>query len=187
MRSEEHRLCPKLLVTVRTGKDSRGIEEIADALFAYDPRVEVISTKFRGVLLVYTDLSPDDAFKILITTPPSVAERIVRVDTCVKTDLKAISNAVLKLVSNYSFETFYVDCVRRGRYVRSSHEVEKYVGALIVSKLKKRVCIPCADIVIKVEIVDDITLISIMKPKEDKSFKKRIIFLESKTQLSSKF
>ena len=176
MRSEVHKLCPKLLVTVRTGKDSRGIEEIADALFIHDPNVKVVSTKFRGVLLVYTDLSSSDAFKILSTTPPSVAERIVRVDTCVKTDLESISNAVLKLVSNYSFETFYVDCIRRGRYVESSHEVEKYIGAVIVSKLKKHVCISCADIIIKIEIVDDITLISIMKPGEDKSFKKRIRF-----------
>ncbi|RLG89389.1 MAG: hypothetical protein DRO15_00565 [Thermoprotei archaeon] len=174
MRSEVHKLCPKLLVTVRTGKDSRGIEEIADALFPYDPQVKVATTRFKGVLLVYTNLTPHDAFRILNMTPPSVAERIVRVDTCVKTDLETISNAVLKLLPNYSFETFYVDCIRRGRYVKSSHEVEKCVGAMIVSKLGKRVCISCADIAVKIEIIDDLTLISIMKPEEDRIFKKRI-------------
>lgn len=157
--------CPKLLITCPHGREERAIEEIMDILMVEDLNVECEKSKFPGVVLVYTSLDPLKAAKMLYEKPTSYIFRIVPVFKCVKTDIENIVNECLNLAVKYmkSKCRFYVDCIRRGRRVSSSVEVERKVGIAIAERLKCTVDFENPDYIVKVEVVDEITCISILK------------------------
>lgn len=53
---------PKLIVTCRSSNVKLCEQEIGNVIFARDPHVRIERTKYMGVLLVYTTLSPEKAY-----------------------------------------------------------------------------------------------------------------------------
>ncbi|HID72624.1 TPA: hypothetical protein EYP38_01670 [Candidatus Micrarchaeota archaeon] len=72
---------PKLLVTSPVGKESWAEVEVGNALFHGDPRVKVEKAAFPGVLLVYTSLSAEEAFKLVRKQYLAFVNRVVPVHT----------------------------------------------------------------------------------------------------------
>jgi len=158
----------KLVVTTPVSKEEQAINEIIDILLALDENIKVEKTKYPGVILVYSSLNPHELARILYTTPTSTIIRIVPCDICVKTSLENIIKAAVTLANGiFSKETkFMVDCIRRGRKVKSSVEVEQYTGWEIIKRYGSKVSLRNPDYIIKVEIVDEIACVSLLKPNE---------------------
>ncbi|MCD6428817.1 MAG: hypothetical protein J7L12_04300, partial [Desulfurococcales archaeon] len=77
---------PNYVVTVKFGKEDFSARELGDAIFPYDSNVLVVKTKFKGVLLLYTNLSFPELLRVLAVFPPAYVERIVKVDFCCPVD-----------------------------------------------------------------------------------------------------
>lgn len=158
----------KLVITTPAGKEDQAINEVIDILLSLDENVKVEKTKYPGVIVVYSSLNPHDLARILYTSPTSTIIRIVPCDICVKTSIKSIVKAVLNLTEKVfnSNIKFMVDCIRRGRKVESSLDVEKYVGWEIVRKYGSKVSFSKPDYIVKIEVIDEITCIALLKPDE---------------------
>lgn len=159
---------PKLVITCPHGKEQRAIEEVMNILLPKDINAQCVQSKYPGVLLVYTKLEPKQAALILRGNPTSVIFKIVPCEVCVETSLNNIVDAAIELARKYDVtgKRFYVDCTRRGRRVESSLTVEKYVGYALTRNLNCKVDMENPDFIVKVEIVDEIACIAIMKPYE---------------------
>lgn len=55
---------PALIVTCKTGAVEQCIHEVGNTLFHKDQNVRIERTKYEGVLLVYTSLGPERAYKL---------------------------------------------------------------------------------------------------------------------------
>ena len=77
-----HKPTPNYVVTVKFGKEDFSARELGDAIFPYDTSVSVVKTRFKGVLLLYTNLSFAELLRILAAFPPAYVERIVKIDFC---------------------------------------------------------------------------------------------------------
>jgi len=158
----------KLVITTPVGKEEQAANEVIDILLPLDENIEVRKTKYPGVILVYSSYNSHELAKELYNTPTSTIIRIVPCDICVETSLENIVKAVVELVKGIFNENikFKVDCIRRGRRVKSSMEVEQYTGWEIIKRYKSKVSLRNPDYIVKVEIVDEITCIGLLKPNE---------------------
>lgn len=160
--------CPKLLVTAYTGKAKAAIRELSDLIYIYDNQAEIFETRYRDVILVYTKADTGKIYNLIRRRTPTGVARVVKVQSCVEARPDRISEEAIKLFEGYRGSKFYVDCVRRGRAIRSSWELEKYVGAKILERGLGKVDFEDPDIVVKIEIIDSLALISIMDKYGDK-------------------
>ena len=160
--------CPKLLITTGKGKERQAIEEVVNILFEYDSEAYGVKTVFDGVVLVYTSLDPKFALNVVKKKPTSVIFKVVPLEACVKTSLESIVHKGLELARKYISEgdTFIVDCIRRGRLVQSSVVVERALGKIIAEKLGGIVSFKNPKYIVRVEIVGEITGISVLKRDE---------------------
>ena len=55
---------PTLLVTCRAGNEDWCVEEIGNVLFEHDPEVEIVKTKYPGLIIVYSKIDPSRAYSI---------------------------------------------------------------------------------------------------------------------------
>jgi tRNA(Ser,Leu) C12 N-acetylase TAN1 len=153
---------PKLLVTAYTCKAKTVIREMEDLLYIYDPSARIVESKFKDVILVYTEIDAVELLKLIRRRTPTGMARAVKIDACVDTDPDKIALKVIELFERCKGSRFYVDCRRRGRRIKSSWELEKYVGAKIVSNNLGRVSFRDPECIIRLEVVDEVTLISII-------------------------
>lgn len=162
------RRCPKLLVTSPHGKEKRAIEEVFNILFSKDQNVYCEATLYPGVILIYTSLDSRAAARAIREHVTSYVFRVVPVDYCTETSISNILNAISSVLRDkIGYEKrFYVDCTRRGRRVSSSLYVERTIGGFIVENFKCRVDFSNPDFIVKIEIVGDLTCISILSPSE---------------------
>lgn len=160
--------CPKLLVTTGKGKEKQAIEEIVNILFEYDNGAYGEKTVFDGVVLIYTSLEPKDAIEIIRKKPTSVIFKVIPIEMCVKTSLEEIVDKALELAKEYisKGDTFMVDCIRRGRLIQSSVIVEKTLGKEIVEKIGGIVSFRNPKYIIRIEIIGELTGISVLKRSE---------------------
>lgn len=160
--------CPKLLITTSKGKEKQAIEEVVNILFEHDSEAYGAKTEFDGVVLVYTSLEPKQALNIIKKKPTSVIFKVVPIEACVKTSLENIVRKALEIARNRIFkgDTFVVDCIRRGRLVQSSVIVERTLGKAIVEELGGIVSFKNPKYIVRVEVVGEITGISVLKRDE---------------------
>jgi len=158
----------KLVITTPAGKEDQAINEVIDILLPLDENIRVEKTKYPGVIVVYSSLNSHDLARVLYNSPTSTIIRIVPCDVCVETSIESIIKAVLNLTEGVfnSNTKFMVDCIRRGRRVKSSLDVEKYVGWEIVKRYGSKVSFSKPEYIVKVEIIDEITCIALLKPDE---------------------
>lgn len=160
----------RLVVTAKVGKEERARRELEDLLYRIDPGVRVIQTRYRDVLLVFSSIDSTRIFEEVRRTPPYSVARAVRIDKCCKPGVEDIVRACIELGRTMlsGKERLRVECVKRGSAIQSCRAVEITVGISM-----ERAGLATADPrnpsrVIKIEVIDDLACIGIIRPGEDK-------------------
>ncbi|MEM4695818.1 MAG: hypothetical protein QW170_00975 [Desulfurococcaceae archaeon] len=91
---------PIILVTCKVGSEDWCIEEIGNVLYPYDNSVEVIKTKYRGLLIAYSKLSAYEAYKLLLTREYGFVRNIIPIMITVPFDENLLYNKVKEVVKN---------------------------------------------------------------------------------------
>lgn len=73
-------LKPVLLVTCRVGSENWCIEEIGNVVFPVDPGVEIVKTKYPGLLIVYSNLDSRSVYERSLKSEYGFVENIIPVE-----------------------------------------------------------------------------------------------------------
>ncbi|BBD72572.1 RNA methyltransferase [Sulfodiicoccus acidiphilus] len=119
---------PKLLATTLAGKSSRCVREVLNSIMPRDPEVEVTEV-CQNVLVVRSNLLPNEVYGTLRAAPPSCLARAYPVHTLAPLNEVEAIRASLELVGKYQ-GTFLVDCVNRGAKV-DCRQVEMGIGMML--------------------------------------------------------
>ena len=159
---------PKLLLTVKNNKNNKCILEILNRLYLkdLDAKAEEI---LQNVILVFTKLSPIVSYGLLISAPPSCLAKIYPIDLVIhSTDEKVIIEKVVEYIKGISpkvFESFYVDCYKRGINL-DCREIEIGIGLGLRGFAKTDFKNP--DKVVVVNVVRDTAYLSIIRKGQEK-------------------
>jgi len=77
---------PVLLVTCRTGHDELCMNEVGDVIFGVDDRVVVEKTGFPGLLIVYSCIGVEKAYRRAVHREYGFVENIIPVHCIISTD-----------------------------------------------------------------------------------------------------
>lgn len=114
-------------------------------------------------------MDPADAVKILRSTPTTAVSKVVPIESVVRTRLDSILEKVLILAAGKvkSGDSFAVRCDVRGRkYIKSKEDLIDKISEQIVENLDLSPDGQDPDWVVQVEVVDENTGVSILKPHE---------------------
>jgi len=155
----------KLLATCATGKEEQAEVELLDALLRRDRTAEVVRPGFPGVLLVRSSLQPDEAYQLVRSMEMAYVRSVVPLHAVVPARPDAIREACLRLARGVLGPgvRFAVRCRRRGRAIRSGHELEVAVGAALREATGAQVDLEEPDVVVRIEVVGEIAGISIQR------------------------
>ena len=164
--------CPAAIATTYTSKTSRGVKELRNILFPYDPDARVEASRHPDVILIYTRIPKDLIKKIVSAMRPSAVARLVVADKCIKISrenyFSQIIEACIDLASRNTLDSFYVDCRSRGDVVESCRLLEIEIGRLLEARGLGKVSFKNPSRVLRIEVIDDVALISLMNPSEDR-------------------
>jgi len=144
---------PVLLITCRVGNEDWCIEEIGNVLFQKDPEVNVVKTRYPGLLLVYSNLNVEKAYKQALSYEYGFVENIIPVHYMINFN-ESIPNDILNLLEPNS--RVKVKVRLRGLRGYSSIIWKRIIEIL---KTKNIVHSPDSNICLYVEGVDDIIYI----------------------------
>mgnify|MGYP000594125688 CR=1 FL=1 len=178
--------CPKIIVTAKAGKEAKVKEELEDLLYKLDPNILIKKTGYRDLLEIFSDVNADKLFQEIIERPPYASIRAVKVDLCINAEIKKIIDAcieLLKRIPKQGERKIRVECSKRGSYVESCKAIEIAVGTAIERSELAKIDLKKPTDVIKIEIIDDLAYIGIMRPGSDKLHKiDRILYERSQSQ-----
>lgn len=106
---------PSLIVTCRTSNIKQCIHEIGNVIFPQDPSILIQESSFKGVLLLYTSISPEKAYVIASNREYGYVENIIPVYCVLK---NPISESELKECLSRIVKYPYVKLKVRSRGVR---------------------------------------------------------------------
>jgi len=151
---------PNYVVTVRFGKEDFSARELGDAIFPYDNNVQVVKTRFKGVLLLYTNLSFAELLKVLAVFPPAYVERIVKIDFCCPIDkiYECITEQLTQRRIQYG-------AVRFGRTGSLGRKLAKEIEELLMRDRKHG-----NDNILHVEPINDHVCFGVMEKDVDKFY-----------------
>jgi tRNA(Ser,Leu) C12 N-acetylase TAN1 len=152
-----------LIVTAPCGKEEAAKLEVLDCIFHADSEASFIPHGYMGLLLLKTRLSSDEAAALVRDCPTAYVHRIVPVDLMIESDLTSIIEAVLRLMPKKPSKV-RIECQRRGRFIRSSQEVESAVGSALKS-LGHEVQMRSPQTVVRIDIIGEWTTISVGPPE----------------------
>lgn len=138
------REAPKLLVTCRSTSIEMCEHEIGDVIYPRDPSVRVERSKYSGLLLVYTYLSPEKAYAITSHREYGFVENIIPVNCVLE---YPASSSVIRECLERIVKTRVVKVKVRSRGVRGiSRELFKLVMGLlsgmgVVHDTRSRTCL----------------------------------------------
>jgi hypothetical protein len=119
------------IVTTRYSKEERGSLEIGDAIYPYDPDVEVLVPDVKGVVVVKTKLEPRSLRTILRAQVFSAVEYVSYVATCSNVvelgeeAVQSLANAIRGYVEAESL------CVGKVRVPRTGTLGRGFVSSLL--------------------------------------------------------
>lgn len=121
---------------------------------------------FKGLVLVYGNLSPEEAVEKLKNIPE--IEKVLPVYAFVRADLDEIVKAGSMVAKGYIHptESFAVRCIRRGRHEFTSLEVNSVLGAKVVEEVGSRVDLSRPDRVLVVEVLGEDVAIGVVHGSE---------------------
>ncbi len=142
-------LRPVLIITCRAGSEEWCLEEIGNTLFPYDPAIKVIKTRYPGLLLVYSSLEVDRAYRIASGSEYGFIVNIIPIHYNGKLD-DEFYKAFLNLVN-------YGEKIKLKLRIRGRRGLSKLVWNRLIDILKKKNSVhdPSSTIHIYVEILDD--------------------------------
>lgn len=159
---------PKLLLTVKNNKNNRCIIEILNRLYLKDLNAKAEEV-IQNVILVFTTLSPTVSYGLLISAPPTCLAKIYPIDLVIySTNEKVIIEKVvnyIKGISPKAFETFYVECHKRGIDL-DCREIEIGIGLGLRGFAKTDFKNP--DRIVVVNVVKNAAYLSIIKKGQEK-------------------
>ncbi|MGZ7048113.1 MAG: THUMP domain-containing protein [Methanobacterium sp.] len=169
-----------LLVTIQghkdhdTGEELIGIEEIELALSSYEPVLYIKESHYPNVILVELTMDPEEAVAILKEAPTTVINKVVPIDTVVKTQIDSIleKSWVIAREKMSSGDTFVVRADLRGReYIQSKEELIETVANELIDKLDQNLDPQSLntdnpDWIVQIEVVGEDTGISVLKPHQ---------------------
>ncbi len=154
---------PKLIITALAGKGKKCSTEILDRLLIKDESVKVEEVK-QNVFLVYSKLSPLEAYGLIISAPPACMGRIFTVDKV--SSLLTIFKDAEELISSRKFKKFYVECINRGNKQADCRSIEIGIGLRMKGKLEVDYKNP--DYILFVNLIDDNVYLSLMRKGQEK-------------------
>lgn len=121
---------------------------------------------FKGLVLVYGNLSPNEAVKKLKDIPE--VEKAFPIYAFVRADMDEIIKAGSMIAKEHirPTESFAVRCVRRGRHKFTSLEVNSALGAKVVEEVGSRVDLSRPDRVLVVEVLGENAAIGVVNGSE---------------------
>lgn len=144
----------KLIVTTKPGKERVVELQVGDSIYHYDSGVRIVHTQYRGVILVYSRLSPWQAFWKVMSYPIHGVSRIIPVEVCVDTRIDTIVNALDKLLEKKGVGEVVLEVVVRGNLIDERELKDNLQRLLMAKNIKLRYR---ADYAVKVEVIDNIT------------------------------
>lgn len=156
---------PKLLLTVKKNKENKCIIEILNRIFIKDLNAKAEEI-IKNVVLLYTSLSPMEAYGLLYSAPPSCVAKIFPIEYVINSiDENEIIREVTQISKNKIRGSFYVDCYSRGIKI-NCREIEIGIGIGLRDIAKVNFSNP--DIVIVVNVVKDKAFVSYIKKGQEK-------------------
>lgn len=140
---------PVLLVTCRVSSEKWCIEEVGNVIFPIDPGVEIVKTKYSGLLIVYSSLDQRIVYEKALRSEYGFVENIIPIDIHGVFNLDFFSE-VNRLVSNN--ERIRLKLRIRGRRGYSKVVWKKLIDALAEKNVFHD---KSSNICIFVEIVDE--------------------------------
>lgn len=89
---------PILLVTCRVGSEKWCIEEIGNVIFSIDPYVEIVKTKYPGLIIVYSNMDYRVVYERVLESEYGFVERIIPIELYGSFNMEFFSE-ITKLVS----------------------------------------------------------------------------------------
>ena len=155
---------PVALAKTQLGMESVASSYIEDAI----PGCKAVPAPkgFKGLVLVYGNLSPDEAVERLKDIPE--VEKAFPIYAFVKADLDEIVKAGSTVAREHidPAESFAVRCVRRGKHEFTSLEVNSALGAKVVEEVGSRVDLSRPDRVLVVEVLGGEAAIGVVHGSE---------------------
>lgn len=152
-----------LLVTTPCGKEEAAKLEVFDCILHADSAPSLIPHDYKGLLLINTRLSSDEAAALVRNCPTAYVHQIIPVDLMIKSDLASIIGAVLQLMPKMRTKV-RIECQRRGRHIKSSQDVESAVGSALAS-IGHTVQIKSPETLVRIDIIGEWTTISVGPPE----------------------
>ncbi|MCX8169474.1 MAG: THUMP domain-containing protein [Candidatus Methanomethyliaceae archaeon] len=147
-----------LIVTAPGGKEENAKLEILDCIFPKDYEAHFVEHKYAGILILESKLSSDELAKLILNCPTAYIHKVIPVDAVVNSNPNSIIEKIKELVKNRKGKV-RVDCRRRGRRIRSSHEVEVAVGR-ILKELGYIIDLKNPEHLVIINIIDELAAIS---------------------------
>lgn len=149
---------PTYVVTVKYGKEKFAEQELGDAIFPLDPKVKILPTPHKGVLVVYTSLNHEKFMARLKAFPPATVERVVRISFCC--EHQDLTECVKKGLSETGINFSKVRPGRKGRLSK-----EKYNE---LSRLLKELASPHSRNTLLVEPINGLVCFGVVEDDADK-------------------
>lgn len=164
-----------LIITCARHLEPETEEELIDILEEFgDSDVKVSITNMSGILTAETKLDPVDAVRkikeMLLDEPWSVRYclRIIPIQKVVETKIEEIENSIVELSDQILDDETYRISIEK----RNSNASSKEIITKIADKIKNKVSLEFPDKVLLIEILGNITGISILKKSDILSIEK---------------
>ncbi|MCS7127805.1 MAG: hypothetical protein N3E36_00825 [Sulfolobales archaeon] len=102
------------IITCRPGNDALCEEEVGNALYEVDPGLLLKVTRHPGVLLLYTNIELEKAFKRLKSFEYGFVERIVPLQSIVEPKEESVIKAINELLKNLEEKSLCIKVKLRG-------------------------------------------------------------------------
>ncbi len=157
----------KLIVTTKPGKEEVVENQVGDSLYIEDMDVTVKHTKYSGVLLVYTNLSPWRAFWLVDTHPIHGASRIIVVECCTKSELNNLLQCIKSLLmKRVNDKRIGLEIAIRG-HLHNKKVIEESILKLL-KEMGFELAFKGIEYELKIEVIDNIITASIMPCGSDR-------------------
>ncbi|MHC1581160.1 SAM-dependent methyltransferase [Methanopyrus sp.] len=154
------------LVTCPAGFEFRCVSELERLLREEDPFVEVEPTYFKGVVVVRSELEPEEIVERIREADTDWVARAVPIHRTVRAELDAIERAAVALARRRLDEdtAFAVRCRKRGQPPFGRRDVEVRVGAAVQEATGAPVDLEEPDYVVRVEVLQDTAGVAVIPP-----------------------
>ncbi len=163
MNSNNYERDPILIVTCRAGSEDWCEEEIGNRIFHKDPSVLVLKTKYQGLLLVYSKLHPDTAYKYAKSYEYGFVEKIIPAHIIIngveQFNFEDAKKIIAKLLAEKQLPTNVKLKVKiRGRRGLSQHIWRALIKAMKEHGIRHD---PSSHVCIHVEGIDDMLIVGV--------------------------